>query len=304
MGSWDDTCMLSQLPISYQTRALFVPLRAVRLYFYDESAGGSVHSDAHWCPAGIPWVGVYDTYGSIEKPRALSRYLGEHALGFLKKWGIEGPLDDILRRLERAEDTKYRDYMADPADQDLRMGRALIREDVWDWVLSYEYEDPHDFAASIEGRPARKLTRKLFHDDAVAWAEGYKALFPKESNDELVKREGVKALSGLFMRLSSYDDETRFSNQVLRTFHGAYWASSWTLHLREMFREKPLDDLKADLFALADVAFVHKWMEITRHSWYPPSGKGSQDSLLKMHEDFHASLTKIAEKQRLREECE
>jgi hypothetical protein len=73
MGSWNQTCMLTQVPITYETKVKFFLLRGPRWHPLEGeerkdygTTSGESYSHTLWQPYA-PFDGVYNTYGAVEK---------------------------------------------------------------------------------------------------------------------------------------------------------------------------------------------------------------------------------------------
>ncbi len=152
MGSWDETCMASQLPIRVGDPVRAVLLTDVR-YADETYAGGFCYASDLWAPRCVPLRGRYDDYGGIaladdpanalnasivvagfledlsEMTSRASRRMGEHAPP-RKALTIEG----LLRAAERGSlyVEQHPEVAGDDGGKEPRLvGYALIHEGIY-----------------------------------------------------------------------------------------------------------------------------------------------------------------------------
>lgn len=94
MGSWNGTCVLSNLPIRWGSRAVAYVIQ------YNEwegaktiQSGGVCYSTTYANPISLPIRGDYDTYGRVENCDGLALELASSVLKI--------PKDDVINELER-----------------------------------------------------------------------------------------------------------------------------------------------------------------------------------------------------------
>lgn len=89
MGFWNETCMMTRLPILYEEPAVGL-LIAPR-----KDPLGCTYCDDMWSPAVLPMSGSYDAYGRLENVRhsnALERSLRDASLSVKRPDGAYGPV--------------------------------------------------------------------------------------------------------------------------------------------------------------------------------------------------------------------
>lgn len=146
MGLWNETCVISNLPIMADTPARLVLL--VQSPNYHEAHAGYTEGHSLWTPWSLPLPGVYDGYGRIEKVDSASAWNVKLILGRLQEDGVEKPGHEF------EQDQRIEDVVADPTlalgliqnlvhrgrlsirvsvnrDEIMPAGMCFIREDVY-----------------------------------------------------------------------------------------------------------------------------------------------------------------------------
>jgi len=112
MGSWNGTCMLSNLPIEVGDKIKLILLKDKFGLHELKRSGGYVYSDEIFKPVYLPISGVYDDYGCIEKivedsnykliEESLKKQLGDVITVGSKRFEDNNyVLKDIIKGIER-----------------------------------------------------------------------------------------------------------------------------------------------------------------------------------------------------------
>ena len=92
MGSWNETCALSHLPIHAGDQVMWLMLTEGR-YIHDSEYGGRTagfYPDTFWVPRNLPLIGTYDDYGRIE----------DEETGILQSMVLDGLRVDMVDGLQ------------------------------------------------------------------------------------------------------------------------------------------------------------------------------------------------------------
>jgi hypothetical protein len=152
MGTWNETCGLSSLPIEEGgTQAVLVPL--IKGTYHDTGCSGFSYPTGLWQPLMLPFYGVYDGCGTLERPTCVDLDLAKRVFGQIGHPWTKSTLKD----LERGE-MVGRLHFREPGP----IGQVLIRRDIWDFTLTMLPED-----------------RKAGLEDATHWVD-YVVNAPKD----------------------------------------------------------------------------------------------------------------------------
>lgn len=245
MGCWNETCGITNLPVSYNDKAVLVPL--VRDKF-------ATTEDEQWIPAGLPVFGRYDDYGGIvvDPDNEFPEY-SEQAIGLLTRsstssGALNTRLSEWLRPDERLDDDRE---------------SLLIHREAWDDALEYVSEqDRYDFTRGyITEREAAKSKLDKIEEEFFA------ALAKK---DDTLSEEGrlLKALTHVSHKRGI--DASRlfpFYDTVIKPY---------LAHLDDYVSEQTREQL-------LNLALMDRFLRFTRRGWNVRMGKGSQDSYLEAH---------------------
>lgn len=129
MGSWDQTCALTQLPIGAGDRV--VGFVVERTYDIDMACGTSYPTDL-WAPASLPLFGEYDSYGRIQGIDDAT-FSARHLVAFInEEFGL---IED--GRITSADGAIYFIDNYSREHNDWKLGYVLFHEQIWrDMILS------------------------------------------------------------------------------------------------------------------------------------------------------------------------
>lgn len=232
MGCWNETCMLTHLPIEEGEDTVCV--------FIAQQPGDkdTIHSDAIYAPISLPLFGEYDDYGRLENFAddfgMFLTALGQAELALLNENPGAKKTFSPMEPIKGCGSRELTDFL------DLvRHGSVYIRDEE---------------AACGYSRVYLAFIKKRFFENAVKACEKY-------FMDDFVKDIGFR------IRLS--------------------------LPLRKAIREDLIGSTD-----LRELAAVNNFMDISRISWHPTCGSGSQDCLdhdcqIKFYQDMLEEATRL-----------
>ena len=290
MGSWNETCGISQLPIrpGEKVRVLFIVGRPP--YSDNNRTGGIYYVDDIYYPYALPVRGEYGDYGYIEN--VVEDWNTEHIINLLKRDMVEKELGE----------NKYHDP---PTKKD-----NLTIENVVEWIgenrVDLEYFRRH-YDYDFESRPSKetlvKEERVIYYLGHVFILENiYQTCISRgilewgEYNDMRVKqtKEGEEFVKDMIDRYNECKKipDYQFTNTDRYLFPSggdfghnfktppfvpggleAYPTYIWNKVLKEDFT-----DTDRDIFIkeFLDFSSVSQRMYMMRKYWHPQSGLGSQ----------------------------
>lgn len=163
MGFWNETCMMTRLPILYEEPAvglLIVPRKEPL---------GCTYCDDMWSPAALPIPGSYDAYGRLENV------------------GYDGALERSLR-----------DAGLSVKQSDGSYESVALSGDGWDRIVRAVMDAAHDGTLTVgmdgSALPVRlALIKKRFYDMAVTARRAY----PSDWDEHAKSRFRSRLLPGL-----------------------------------------------------------------------------------------------------------
>lgn len=297
MGCWNETCMLTQLPIHC----------GEPVYGF---LGLMIRSE--FIPIPIPIQGNYDDYGGIQDIKETvgvqhivkyfneKMYHDEEALDRLKRLGYKDPLKkplhiyDLLNIVQQ-EGVVYvqdeKDWMTRNAP--VEIGMVMIRKSALDNVLSkWKFKAPY--------RPEDYMHHT--YNDSVSNAKEYIQSRMEKVPDNPIIRE-LSSYSGM-------DQNTKYC-VTLSAFNSMEMPPTRIIDcpkiLADMINNK--EDIDATVEFFNDM-LLYGWLSTflywTRKTWHITGGKGSQMGLTKAQELFSKVLNQEVSsmKKRLRAEHE
>lgn len=267
MGTWIETCGITQLPISMGDRTKYLILAKVDT-FRGNRHSGFCYPSTHYTMLGPPISGTYDDYGSI-KPDKNQRPSVSITHAWLNKAGIAGNLSKVLEKIERGEEvaTISLDRGFDLALDKSAIGRVLILEDVWNAILEMKLENMFYLPTTIHG----------IKTDAREWVSEVKAEYERISKLETDKERGSAKLMYNLSMDSSFGKNIFY--QSFMYYESGVGLRPWTSIISRYLDDKK--DVPEDLLdELCECIYIHRFLTRTRRFLSPQSGKGSQDSNL------------------------
>jgi hypothetical protein len=286
MGSWNETCGLSNLPITYKTPCLlFLLVKREE----DRNAGGFPYPSGSWRPISLPLHGTYDDYGILELDASANEvfmpYIKER---FLDAGMVNGDCAQFLRDVERG---KVRSpHRLSHVLPDRPIGQMLVRKDVWDYLLKVKWDRGW---TNLDGSTLRR--------DAEAWIDDLLKLKPK------LEEAPLKAFS-LTSEFDMDQEAKHPRSSVSRALYSSAcdpcvitrtplemmilgWGEKNMGERQEISREEAI----SVLIAAGEVSYVDALMGCLRRAWRPQPGKGSQDTEWQLHCQFSLKIAEIAQ---------
>jgi hypothetical protein len=308
MGSWNETCGLSNLAIEPREEVVFLLITQSP---YEDVIGksGCYHTDFFF-PRTIPLYGMYDDYGRV------AFHEGQDKIIDLIKRGFE--LDLIPVDAENKFDTavSMEDWSMDNLQEWLHDGKVRINKGAIDWAVDPSTTGPSPVYKLI----IRRDVWEAFCSTSYTTWDGTNTLdLFKNSADRLIEFLASETFTVdmnksrrnpvHFTNLSLAPDKNSFMsiyNNVISSIPFTI-SARWSIEqIVEQFSSSTLTESEAkDMFyRLAEMAHVEKIMMLTRRAWMPTVGMGSQGTYYKLSLEIFNKLTKVAEPLRKKAEDE
>ncbi len=311
MGSWDETCALSHLPIK--------PGDPVRILYLTKNDTDPTEGYEPWSHYGLALPvairGVYDDYGRVAScpktsPEEQQVVAWQHSI--LLKYakidaekseyhGPQGNLENVFDFYDNVSRGTLKVYIPDHYDSPdgLRIIAVVVREDVWQ-----TYVKLHTKYTKLE------KWEKLLNRKALAKAT-FLTIQEATTYDDYIfmHYQRIEDFYKKFTKDDSHNytlESVGFSQGVSDRFHlwrrmkHALLPHKSTPH--KLFEEKPTDFpaftlpfVTALCNAVVDAHYVTTHMYCLRQGFAPTIGRGSQHHEWMRHRDTHAALRKIAD---------
>lgn len=284
MGSWNETCGITQLPINYGNKVrLFVLVsqgEARRTW-----SGGMSYANEIWSPIGQPIQGTYNDYGCIENivynqnAKQLLAKLKENWVPFKDKYeevpSIEKmTLEQALYFIER-ELAKY-NHLGEKT-----LGLFFVLEEVYQAMLSYnpietEYLAQHHFEYKPYHEVINNQVKNWYTKLLVQYQEDLKHI--KNKKDKSIIEFKLNMDDVLFW---DYRDLNRHDFKKVMI----------DLVKKQLPWESPKVKKLVDPL-IESIKFGHA-MQVARKFWHPQSGKGSQQNELDIYQILNKTTEQI-----------
>lgn len=300
MGCWEETCLVSHLPIERDEPANLILLARTELF-------GGPQGDAGWQPYSLPMLGKYDEYGCVE---VTDDWRSRLTLEVLRADLIDtdGPRDreGMCRAdLDRPEALMYlqdriRDghvQVRDPVARErvAKLGFCLVREDVRQALLGFQFDD-------WRGKLDFKMHLAMQIKDRARAREVVDAMLAKASHDlESAKKtpneiltEDVLLMAERPPRPSMTAEEIQAEGQRLveecRRLQVEWGGRLGNLRGYRLFATHANTD--DEIRDAAEFSHLCGCFALLRRQWLP-QGWGSQDSSWDVHRAFAAVVASI-----------
>lgn len=288
MGSWHETCGITQLPIHSGNKIrAFILLSAID-EISDFEGGGTCYSNGEWIPFGTSILGKYNDYGGMEdivEDEHTQFVFDSLKRGWLidqaaaKRWDI--PLDknkltlvNMLTAIERSC-AMYNTFTR----RDIHLGIMYVLDDVYQSMMSYNPIGTYYKNGTFKYMP----TRDIFLKDFEEWYSSALESFLLCPEDKSLFRLSLTGHDMFYFRSNELINELK--NKLI-TLIG---------------ERVSVDDIKVK--SLSDVAWemVHfdNIMRMSRKLWHPQCGKGSQDSNLEIYERLAVTTLDVISKRNI-----
>jgi hypothetical protein len=286
MGSWNGTCMISNLPIPYGAPVRFFILERTDDYEQHLAGAGFCYYNSVFRPIAYPITGRYDDYGSVahiedsETIVLIETYFKELAKsGRLFNSDSKSHVAEedvnmefILNRIERSYLWHVKKRFG---SKDSVFASAMVLESVYQLALETLLNQPMDYDGDI---CSTVIDNKITE-------------FISATNENHSKSPEKFRMPNIFSGFSDEHANLKF------------WYGSMIETLTDP--AAVIEDRESKLISV--VAKTKEFMGInwflskTRRSWMPTSGHGSQDGTayvgFKIYDDFCAGLLKITNAQ-------
>ena len=313
MGSWNKTCMLTNMAITSNVPVVAFLLE--RVEGADYKLGDNFCYNTHsWLPVYMPFYGTYDTYGGLEdiEPTQGSTML----------------LEAVKNRLVEFElgTNPYHDCVVSAAtlnwetlQEAIHEGRLLIERE----YTSAPYQKMHwdELAEERELTPPEQYLKKLV--DNICNAGGFKyaqvqsAFIRRDAFDEVINNYRVKSYHNghyvewgwseveqmvasvkSFPRFSVREEYTpveRFVNRWMSLPYSSDNGSVLNNHFREFFmniRSDVLDNHKPVILDYLKSCYFQQFISSIRKDWQVMGGEGSQEDNIEGYQFFATMMQK------------
>lgn len=289
MGSWDETCGISQLPIS--------PGDKVRLFILRgggpkrREGGGICYPNDMWSPIAPPIAGEYADYGEIGS--IVEGEASEFLLEQIKRnWA---PIDEekhreknvpaekldletALNLIERSACDGLSDYQGDKE----HLGMMFVLEDVYQACINYSPIETSFYKESYVYKPYLEI----LNEEMKEWYDKcFEKLEECKYDDEELRFQksfGVNLIeSRLFWNMrgkAGHANKRKLVDLMLKGYD------------YEHPKSQEFIKLVKDLFAFENM------MKDARKMWTPQCGKGSQQNDLAVYKMLNEATNKFMEK--------
>lgn len=288
MGSWYETCVISNLPIVWNTDARLVVLTQNNGYEGELFSGGFCYTTGTWTPRALPIKGKYNDQGTLEKfPKDLNTEIllnsfaeasvipDDRDRDRIKE--VPKKLNKILDLVERGRIKDRDDY----AHRPVLIGQALIREDIYQAILRCPISE-FWFNADLA---FQKVEAERYLEECVIRGQRLRA---KDFDRIFSWRDDLKEKNDF---LKSSDSSTECPRCI-----GQYklWLEEKCFHTEPTPEEK--EKYKHLLHEMVELLHINRFMRFTRKHWAPQCGKGSQDRDLDPYVFLAKEIMAISEK--------
>ncbi len=281
MGCWNETCLLTNMPICHGDPSVFMIL-AQSMYRGADHHIYNVHDV--YVPAGLPLFGIYDDYGTIEEVE--KNAAAEATLGVFKEalktkhLKLAVPDHDKPKRITGIDSLIHiseRGYLEQDAKESFVRGP--------NGAIGYVHMHREAYDTVIK----EMLSRKTYNTSRNLKAEAL--LDVKDYRKEIAKQIKLHGEDGPLLHLSLSDNLG-----FIRFFRtGDFFGGMYLLdQLREGALKKDLVDAMIELYVFsAALGYLRKF-------WSPQCGCGSQCRETKLH-DILAQFTRAQWQKDLKE---
>jgi len=281
MGSWNETCAVSNLPVRHKERIVIMPLCATA-----QAGPKATEIDKYWQPFALPIRCAYNDYGGVEgieeddsgQFNSIELLYDENnkPLNFTKE-GFQDQLNEFLLNHDDYEAQEFVGSFSKKFDF------MLVKEDLFDFLTGRvaertAYGTDRDMKAvtseALDGKAKRLFKEKM--DEAIKSIQNatiYKNVDAKEVANAIYGENAAReALSETF-------GKCRFFGQMFSPILLYKHNKPCENRLKERFVE-------LQLFAFA--------LNLLRKGWLcQTSGHGSQDYELRLHKELAGKIQDI-----------
>jgi hypothetical protein len=285
MGTWIETCAISNLPIPHGTAARLLLL--VKSPDFSEGLHTGHHSGhALWTPWSLPLLGVYDGFGRITDTDPFASWHVDMLVQRLREDGVEKP-PTKFEEPTRLADVSEQDAIAFiqalihdgrlsvratfDAEDVQPMGSCLIREDVYQTLAS---------APVVTDSAIHTAKDRIDRFRDYVREQKTQPLRTGQMNDVIAQFDGTEFGESLRKTLVNLADFRRLAEAAgsygppgYRGL-GAYRLRIPELVMAGMAQDNPILDRACTEFGTFEHVLLH--FEHLRRLWGPQNGAGSQ----------------------------
>jgi len=290
MGSWYESCCISNLPIVGNTEARLVILTQNNGWEGRTTSGGFCYATDIWSPRALPIKGNYSDSGTI------TNIANDLNLELLQRsFELGGVVPDdcdnieevpkelvkLFRLIERGRIQDKDDY----AHRQVMIGQVMIREDIFQSILKYPLNHPWiNLDLAFQKEEARKFIKECIEKGIK-----YKTKDPSFGLKEALRWKDDLKLKNDFLKNSDNGE------------HLPHCISKYNTWIEGICTEQDLsEDRVADMEKLLDgcieLIHVNRYMQSIRRHWGPQCGKGSQDCDLEPYVYLAKEILNVADK--------
>jgi len=297
MGSFNETCGISQLPISYGDKVRVFILADTSKLHYRQGNGGYCNSDDRWTPYGLSFVGKYNDYGSVEKVKNTytSKLLFNNIISNIDQNYNEEeccPLDltdpnlgwtDIVDSISQ-EEIKMKNctlgvmfVLEDIYQAMISMNKIIVCRDKGGWA----YEKLNNFLDLDMGNYLNKIkddvARKRDLEEKIAKLE-------KEGNSTAIEILELKIKVDQALE-EMIDDYSSIIESTINNYKSRHFLLYKKALMDLIGSGKYLNDKNIQLICsqLKEHVQFCQSLDSLRKGWMPQFGKGSQDCNYEAH---------------------
>lgn len=257
MGSWNETCGVTQLPILWKDKVrLFILIPSMS----NDQSSTTCHPEDRFVPFALPVLGTYDDYGGIEdvvqdwNTKLIEKWARTSFVSEPDALGKTLPIDtteNLVHAIERGQ-VYTRLSCAHPSGS--VMGQAvlmirpalmMVREEVWEFMSA-------GYDTWCGNETAETLVQEFLSEEKKQGDE----LFPPPSNAKLARWMQDFGIGSSVRGIRNYKN----------------------------FVESPDARKEAALHALAELYMFNTNMGLLRRQFIPQTGAGSQNTSWDLHQ--------------------
>lgn len=265
MGSWDETCAISNLPITEGDRARVIALspgpKTIRYEMADrdeedfnEINSGFCYPSDIWQPFSLAILTTYEDYGNFKLVSKKDPSF-EHFFNKSEATNTKALLANLFKGK-----LKGKTFL----NKSCNLGFCAIREDIFQKIINLKFEElPFADRTNLEA-------------EAIKWI------------NELKQNYKTKKI------LDTYN--IRYTNMFLRTLNfpdNPHCLRSVELYIQEKFESLSEASIITLVKDMIDMLQLNYFMMLTRKFFSPQAGKGSQTLGLKEHKMLAKSVLEI-----------
>lgn len=288
MGSWNETCGVSNLSIRGGEEIVFIPVAQNPWHFshltgmkgvknketpvlFKGSSG--VYGTDLWAPLSVPLFGEYNDYGSIENisstdeeikqfesvfKQCIPLDVGENSCHDVATGKLE--IDEILELIH--EGRAYIKWSSGHCVPTIAVGVVMVKKSVWDSILSVDLKKDTDMW--------------FFKGDEVPTVDNtFKKL--KKRLKIFEKSDKIDSLA------------LELSEPMSHTLYSSFGQGPFRINLSEALKNEK------NLKLIAEFEFFYKVLDHLRISLSPTIGSGSQSDNRKLWKKMNTKINKIIE---------